>query len=56
VTRLTGRPLGCTFSALMRRRPLLFTWTEGLVARVIAPSSSIDEARAVAERLAAEPG
>ena len=51
VTRLTGRPVGAA-SGLTRRRPLAFVWVEGLVARVTAPSSDIDEARAAAERLA----
>jgi hypothetical protein len=40
----------------MRRRPLAFVWVAGLVARVTAPSSDITEARAAAERLAAERG
>ena len=56
VIRLTGRPAGSPDSALMRRRPLVFIWVEGLVARVTAPSSDIDEARAAAERLAEERG
>jgi ketosteroid isomerase-like protein len=52
VTRLTGRPLGSLGGTLTRRRPLVFLWVQGLVARVTAPSSDIDEARAAAERLA----
>jgi ketosteroid isomerase-like protein len=56
VTRLTGRPVGSPGSALMRRRPLVFRWVEGLVARVTAPSSDIDEARAAAGRLAESRG
>jgi ketosteroid isomerase-like protein len=55
VTRLAGRPVGAA-SGLMRRRPLAFVWVAGLVARVTAPSSDITEARAAAERLAAERG
>jgi ketosteroid isomerase-like protein len=55
-TRLTGRPVGSAGSALMRRRPLVFIWVEGLVARVTSPSSDIDEARAAAERLAESRG
>ncbi|MGC2373654.1 MAG: nuclear transport factor 2 family protein [Solirubrobacteraceae bacterium] len=56
VTRLTGRPVSSRGSALMRRRPLVFIWVEGLVARVTAPSSGIDEGRAAAERLAESKG
>ena len=56
VTRLTGRPVGSRGSALMRRRPLVFIWVEGLVARVTAPSSGIDKGRAAAERLAESKG
>ena len=56
VTRLTGRPVGSAGSALIRRRSLVFIWVDGLVARVTAPSSDIDEARAAAERLAEERG
>jgi len=52
VTRLAGRPVGSPGSALMRRRPLVFIWAEGLVAQVTAPSSDIAEAHAAAERLA----
>ena len=40
----------------MRRRPLVFIWVEGLVARVTALSSGIDEGRAAAERLAESRG
>lgn len=56
VTRLAGRPAGSLGSALMRRRPLVFIWAEGLVAQVTAPSSDIAEARAAAERLAESRG
>lgn len=56
VTRFTARPVGSAVSGLMRRRPLAFTWVEGLVARVTAYAGSIDEARAAAERLAQERG
>jgi len=56
VIRLTGRPAGSPDSALMRRRPLVFIWVEGLVAQVTAPSSDIVEARAAAERLAESKG
>jgi ketosteroid isomerase-like protein len=51
-TRLTGHPVGSAGSALMRRRPLVFIWVDGLVARVTSPSSDNDTARAAAERLA----
>src|SRR5438105_10930511 len=34
VTRLTGRPVGSPGSTLTRRRPLAFTWVDGLVVRV----------------------
>ncbi|MFI4991608.1 MAG: nuclear transport factor 2 family protein [Solirubrobacterales bacterium] len=50
VARLTGRPVGSRGSALIRRRPLVFTWVDGLVSRVTAPESDVVEARAVAER------
>jgi ketosteroid isomerase-like protein len=56
VTRLSGRPVGSSGSALKRRRPLVFLWVERLVARVTAPSSDIAEARAAAERLAESRG
>ena len=56
VARLTGRPVGGARRALMRRRPLVFIWVEGLVARVTALSSGIDEGRAAAERLAESRG
>jgi ketosteroid isomerase-like protein len=56
VARLTGRPVGSPGSELMRRRPLAFTWVEGLVTRGTAYSDSIDEARTAAERLAASRG
>jgi len=56
VIRLTGRPAGSPGSALMRRRPLVFIWAEGLIAKVTAPSSDIAEARAAAERLAESRG
>jgi ketosteroid isomerase-like protein len=52
VARFTARPVGSAGGALMRRRPLVFTWADGLVARVRADPGSIDEARAAAERLA----
>jgi ketosteroid isomerase-like protein len=51
VVRLTGRPAGSP-STLVRRRPLVFVWVEGMVARVTAYADSIDEGRAAAERLA----
>jgi ketosteroid isomerase-like protein len=56
VTRLTARPVGSAASALMRRRPLVFIWVEGLVARVTAYADSIDEGRAAAELLAESRG
>jgi ketosteroid isomerase-like protein len=57
VTRLTGRPVGSSpGSRLTRRRPLVFTWVDGLVARVTAPSSDTTEARATAERFAESRG
>jgi ketosteroid isomerase-like protein len=56
VIQLTGRPAGSPGSALMRRRPLVFIWVEDLLARVMAPSSDIDEARSAAERLAESRG
>jgi ketosteroid isomerase-like protein len=56
VIRLTARPVGSAGSGLMRRRPLAFTWVEGLVARQTAYADSIDEARAAAERLAESRG
>jgi ketosteroid isomerase-like protein len=56
VTRLTGRPVGSPGSTLTRRRPMVFVWVEGLLARVTAPSSDIAEARAAAERLAESRG
>ncbi len=56
VARLTGRPVGSRGSALMRRRPLVFIWVEGLVARVTASSWGIDEGRAAAERFAESRG
>lgn len=52
VARLTGRPIGSRGSALMRRRPLVFMWVDGLIARITAPESDIAAARAAAERLA----
>lgn len=55
-TRLTGHPVGSPGSALMRRRPLVFIWVEGFLARVTAPSCDVDEARAAAERLAESSG
>ena len=55
VIRFTAR-LASAGSALMRRRPLVFTWVEGLIARVTAYADSIDEGRAAAERLAEERG
>jgi ketosteroid isomerase-like protein len=55
LVRLTGRPAGSA-SALIRRRPLVFTWTDGLVTRITAPSSDIDDARTAAERLAESRG
>lgn len=55
-TRLTGRPVGSPGSALMRRRPLVFIWVEGFLARVTSPSSDIDGGRAAAERLAESRG
>jgi ketosteroid isomerase-like protein len=55
VIRFTARPVG-SGSALMRRRPLVFTWVEGLVARVTAYADSIAEGRAAAERLAESRG
>jgi ketosteroid isomerase-like protein len=54
VVRLAARPVGSTGSRLMRRRPLAFIWTGGLIARVTAYADSIDEGRAAAERLAEE--
>ncbi len=57
VTRLAGRPVGSsTDSTLTRRRPLVFTWVQGLVAQVTAPSSDTTQARAAAERLAESRG
>ncbi|TMM20221.1 MAG: nuclear transport factor 2 family protein [Actinobacteria bacterium] len=56
VTRFTARPVGSAGGGMTRRRPLVFTWAEGLVARVTAHPDSIDEARAAAERLAEERG
>jgi len=52
--RLTARPIGSAGSALVRRRPLVFVWVEGMVARVTAYADSLDEGRAAAERLAQE--
>lgn len=49
---MTARPAGSTGSALKRRRPLVLTWEDGLVTRVTAPASDIDEARASAQGLA----
>jgi ketosteroid isomerase-like protein len=51
-TLLTGRPARSPIGELTRRRPLVFIWDCGLVARVVAPSSDIGEARGTAERLA----
>ena len=56
VTRFTARPVGSAGGGMTRRRPLVFTWAEGLVARVTAHPDSIDEARAAAERLAESRG
>jgi ketosteroid isomerase-like protein len=54
--RLTGRPVGSAGGVLVRRRPFVFVWAGGLVARVTTPSSGIDVARAAAERLAESRG
>jgi ketosteroid isomerase-like protein len=56
VTRFTARSAGSAAGEMTRSRPLVFTWVEGLVARVTAHPDSIDEARAAAERLAEERG
>ena len=56
VTLLTGRPIGSPGSALKRRRPLVFMWVEGLIARITAPESDIAEARTAAKRLAESKG
>ena len=56
VVRLTARPLGSAGSALVRRRPLVFVWVEGMIARATAYADSIEEGRAAAERLAEERG
>ena len=56
VVRLTARPVGSAGSALVRRRPLVFIWVEGLVARATAYADSIDEGRTAAERLVEERG
>ena len=53
VLGLTGRP-AAGGNALMRRRPVTLTWSDGLVTRVIAYSSGIDRAHADAQRLAVE--
>jgi ketosteroid isomerase-like protein len=55
VLGLAGRP-AVGGNALTRRRPVILTWLDGLVTRVTAPSSGIDEARAAAEGLAQERG
>jgi ketosteroid isomerase-like protein len=55
VLRLTGRPVAGG-NTLMRRRPVILTWLDGLLTRVTAPSSDINEARAGAERLAESRG
>jgi ketosteroid isomerase-like protein len=56
VVRLTARPIGSVGSALVRRRPIVFAWVEGMVARVTAYADSVDAGRAAAERLAASRG
>src|SRR5438067_10222190 len=56
VVRLTARPVGSAGSALVRRRPLVFIWVEGLVARATAYADSIAEGRAAAAQLAESRG
>src|SRR5438105_13999979 len=56
VVRLTARPVGSVGSALVRRRPLVFVWVEGMVARVTAYADSVDEGRAAAEQFAESRG
>jgi ketosteroid isomerase-like protein len=56
VVRLTARPVGSAGSALVRRRPLVLVWVEGMVARVTAYADSIEEGRAAAEQLAGARG
>ena len=56
VIQLTVRPVGSAGSALVRRRPLVFVWVEGMVARITAYADSVDEGRAAAERLAESRG
>jgi ketosteroid isomerase-like protein len=56
VVRLTGHPVGSPGSALMRRRPVVFIWVGGSVARVTTYADSIDEGRAAAEHLAESRG
>lgn len=56
VARLTGRPVGSRGGVLIRRRPLVFKWVDGLVARVTAPESDVAEARAAAARNAESNG
>jgi ketosteroid isomerase-like protein len=57
VLRVTARLAGSADSAIVRRRPVVFVWHEGVVARVKAAyADSIDQARAAAERLAEERG
>ena len=56
VVQLTARPVGSAGSALVRRRPLVFVWVKGMVARVTAYADSVDEGRAAAERLAESRG
>jgi ketosteroid isomerase-like protein len=52
VVRLTARPVGSAGTALIRRRPLAFIWTEGLISQVTAYADSVDEGRAAAVDLA----
>jgi ketosteroid isomerase-like protein len=49
-----GRPAGST-SVVTERATLIYEWVDGMIARVIG-RQDIDEARAIAERLAEERG
>jgi hypothetical protein len=54
VVRQAGRPVGAT-GYVRQRENWVFVWVEGLIASVTTyPEGDIDEARAAAERLAAE--
>jgi ketosteroid isomerase-like protein len=56
LVRQAGRPVGATGS-VRQREAWIWMWIEGLIAHVTTyPDTDIDEARAVAERLAEERG